>query len=178
MKLLPLPLLFSFLFIPAIRAQTAEAPAVPKKVQSILREYERTVEQAAKRAIQQLEQVKQAETQQGNLEGALAVRQKIEELAAVAGASESPFLLRKVTVNSTDSMGTSIGPAKQGDRITVQYVSGNWRLNATSPRVSPDDAEFRSRVRKALSVSPWSASLTVNQNVSSFCRPTPNHVRS
>lgn len=113
--------------------QIPSPTAVPSKVQSILREYEITVEKAAKRAIQQLEEVKQTETQRGNLEGALAVRQKIEELTAIAAASESPPFMRAVTVPSTASTGTSIGPAKKWSARPFAVYGGNLGQRSGSP---------------------------------------------
>lgn len=51
----------------------------------------------------------------------------------------SSFRGKKVTVTSKNPVGYTVGPVKQGDVITLQYVSGKWKTWGGIASASPDD---------------------------------------
>lgn len=121
------------------RAEDAQLPA---DAQRVVKEYDATVDGAKKRLVVQLQAVMQSETTRGHLDAALAIRNKIAELApgtvapagavpaavaplgGAAGAAEQVY-----SIDAKDDKGTLVGPAKKGQRIHVQYVEGTWSVS-------------------------------------------------
>ena len=144
MKRLPLATLLVLLTASA-RAQ------MPDGAQRILKDMDATIDAAHKKAAQQLQSVQEFETRRGNLAGALAVQQKIAELTGMPVTAAVPVAAPTVTgtptappgagrgtfvIDSRSDTGTLIGPAKKGQRVSVQYVDGLWRTTNGGEKVS------------------------------------------
>ena len=138
-----------FLFATALLADDA---ALPAEAQRAMKEYDAAVDGAKKRLVAQLQAVMQSETTRGHLDAALALRNKIVELApgtlppagaapaavtslggGAAGGAEQVY-----SIDAKDEKGTLIGPAKKGQRIHVQYVEGTWSVSEGKMH-SPED---------------------------------------
>jgi hypothetical protein len=138
--------------LPLLVLLTASACAeMPDGAQRILKEMDAAIDAAHKKAAQQLQGVQDFEARRGNVNGALAVQQKIAELtgvpapAAVAplvpppGASATAPVTGRgtFTIDSRSNAGAVIGPGKKGQKVSVQYVDGLWTTNG-GEKVSPD----------------------------------------
>lgn len=130
----------------------AEDTQLPADAQRAMKEYDAAVDGAKKRLVAQLQAVMQSETTRGHLDAALAIRNKIAELApgtvppagtapiavapaveAAAGGEGQVFL-----IDAHDDKGTLVGPGRKGQRIHAQYVEGTWVASAEEHR-SPDE---------------------------------------
>ena len=143
--------LLSFLILSAtLRADDAQLLA---DAQRAMREYDASVDGAKKRLVAQLQTVMQSETTRGHLDAALAIRNKIVELApgAAAPTGQAPAAVAVVplgggaaaveqvfAIDAKDNQGMLVGVGKKGQRIHVQYVEGMWVASAEEKH-SPDE---------------------------------------
>ncbi len=70
-------------------------------------------------------------------EAALAVEQEIARVEAGIVITATPPS-SAVTISAADEQGTSLGDGKKGQKLTVQYVKGTWKLTPSSVEGSPD----------------------------------------
>ena len=128
----------------------AEDAQLPADAQRVMKEYDATMDGAKKRLVAQLQAVRQAETTRGHLDAALAVRNKIAELAPAAVAAAAPVpamgagpgVAEQVyVIDARDDKGTLIGPGKKGQRVHAQYVEGVWVASAEE-KISPDEPKL------------------------------------
>lgn len=119
---------------------------MPADAQRAIKEYDAAVDGAKKRLVAQLQAVMQSETTRGRLDAALAIRNKIAELApgtvapvaAVPPAGAEGGEGQVVSIDGHDDKGTLLGPGKRGQRVRVAYVEGTWSIGGTDQR-SPEE---------------------------------------
>ena len=129
----------------------ADDVQLPAEGQRAMKEYDAAVDGAKKRLVAQLQAVMQSETTRGHLDAAVAIRNKIAELApgaaapAVAALAVTPTPPGAVagaeqvfSIDGHDDKGTLVGPGKRGQRIHAQYVEGTWSIGGTEQR-SPEE---------------------------------------
>ena len=130
----------------------ADDAQLPPDAQRAMKEYDATMDGAKKRLVAQLQTVMQTETTRGHLDAALAVRNKIAELAPGTGAipaatpapalGAAPGVAEQVfVIEARDDKGTLIGPGKKGQRVHAQYVEGLWVASA-EVKISPDEPKL------------------------------------
>ena len=138
------------LFCSVLHAADAQLPA---DAQRAMKEYDATVEVAKKRLVAQLQAALQGATTRGQLDAALAIRNKIAELAPgtvppvgaapavvapMGGAAAGGVAEQVFAIEAGDNKGTLLGPVKKGQRIKIQYVEGTWSVSEGKMR-SPEE---------------------------------------
>jgi len=150
-------LLIAFLAIPLTAAE--DGPELPRGAERALERYEKdaakaqaeydeAMAEAVEEVLEELADEQVRATKAGDLETALAVRAKIEELtpdpkegADLIGVQDRDQVpaVREITVDAR-SDGVSLGELSAGETLIVSYISGEWQAYPSWPMESPDRA--------------------------------------
>jgi hypothetical protein len=118
-----------------------DTPAAPAELAAMQTDYARNTERVLTPLrtdyLRRLNSLRQKLTRERRLEDARAVEQEIARVKGGPLTTEtSPS--SNVTLSATDEEGTFIGGGKKGQKVTVQYVKGTWKLTPSSVAASPD----------------------------------------
>lgn len=93
--------------------------------------------------VKALNDLKARYTKAGDLDSALLVDAEIKKVAATAmGGDANPFG-DELVVDATKGEGAPIGELSPGQKITLQYVKGEWNAFPGLATESPDSAEVQ-----------------------------------
>ncbi len=133
------------LALSAILAASAFADD-PKELETTRSAYQQSVQRATEplktRYLADLARLRETFTRAGKLTEALAVDAEIKALSGQsAGAASELGDAPKgtVVISARSDTGTSLGPAKKGQKFRVQYVDGVWTSSGNT-NLSPDSA--------------------------------------
>lgn len=127
---------------------TAALADEPKELESARAAYRQSVERATEpfkaRYLTDLGRLRETFTRAGKLNEALAVENEIRSLggqpaAPLTAAPNDAASKGTITISARSDAGVTLGPAKKGQRLKVQYVEGQWTSSGNVP-VSPDSA--------------------------------------
>jgi len=118
-----------------------DASAAPAELATMQTEFARNAERVLTPLrtdyLRRLDSLRLKLTRERRLEAALAVEQEMARVKSDLLITETPPS-SIVTISATDEDGTSLGTGKRGQRISVQYVKGTWKLTPSSMAASPD----------------------------------------
>lgn len=114
---------------PAVEAYDA-------KVAKLKADFDKAVAKETEAFAAALAKAQEAETKKGNLDGALAIRTRLDELPR-APKAETPKA-QPLTIDGTSKEGATVGPVQAGQTVSFQYVSGVWKSWGKMASENPD----------------------------------------
>lgn len=104
--------------------------------------YDAAITKAKEQASKDLRPIMQNETKKGNLDTAMAIKAKLEELKTAVGANSEDTAKWTTVEIDAKSDGVSIGKLWRGQVLRIQYVDGTWGYGGTmgDRQANPDVA--------------------------------------